>query len=348
MFYKAGLIFLNKQEKNKREDVTSITSSEIKATHNVTLTGNTVQEVSAFDNTTTSKAPTVTSKEYKISELDLTVVKKALQKLVFYRFNNLKVYFPNLKSTTELITSNDYLGDVRICVNGENSRVLSLNKQDTLSIVVEVLDKIAKILSAEKKDVKGTTKFEPHLLKDVIYDKTLHFAIEDNADSDKEFGKSMKGSDTKYFMDLSVKNWYAQNDCYGTSEEKALIQYIDSIQGKLKSLYSDIYLVRNERHFKIYAFDDGRPTEPDFVLFLFNEVDKKQCQYQIFIEPKGSHLLKEDKWKEDFLKSIHNKGEIEQLWSGSEYNIWGMPFFNKSEPAVEKIFKDEFEKSFLR
>ena len=29
-------------------------------------------------------------------------------------------------------------------------------------------------------------------------------------------------------------------------------------------------MLRNEKHFKIYNFYDGRPTEPDFVLFLVN------------------------------------------------------------------------------
>lgn len=73
---------------------------------------------------------------------------------------------------------------------------------------------------------------------------------------------------------------------------------------RLKSKYDDIYLLRSERHFAIYNFDDGERFEPDFVLFMKEKNSKKPLTYQVFIEPKGTHLLSLDKWKEDFLKRI--------------------------------------------
>ena len=36
----------------------------------------------------------------------------------------------------------------------------------------------------------------------------------------------------------------------------------------LKNKYDQIFLVRNEKHFQLYNFDDGKPIEPDFVLFF--------------------------------------------------------------------------------
>ncbi len=98
--------------------------------------------------------------------------------------------------------------------------------------------------------------------------------------------------------------------------------------------------LRNERHFKIYTFNDGRPIEPDFVLFLVQKDPKKAFHYQIFIEPKGGHLLKTDEWKESFLTVLKEEHRIEQLWEGKEYIIWGMPFYNE----VER--KADFEKAF--
>ena len=56
--------------------------------------------------------------------------------------------------------------------------------------------------------------------------------------------------------------------------------------------------------FKIYNFEDGRPFAPDFVLFLRRRYGEKYDNLQIFIEPKGTHLLANDKWKEDFLNQI--------------------------------------------
>ena len=64
-------------------------------------------------------------------------------------------------------------------------------------------------------------------------------------------------STNAYHLDLTVRDWYVFNDCYGTSEEKLLIKYIDKKYEDLKQKYSDVYLIRNERHFQLYNFNDG-------------------------------------------------------------------------------------------
>ena len=81
--------------------------------------------------------------------------------------------------------------------------------------------------------------------------------------------------------------------------------------------------------FKIYRFSDGRPTEPDFVLFLKEKGKQKLIQYQLFIEPKGTHLLKTDQWKEDFLKEIEGDYQLQILSENENYRLIGMPFFNE-------------------
>jgi len=55
---------------------------------------------------------------------------------------------------------------------------------------------------------------------------------------------------------------------------------------------------------------------------------------QLFIEPKGSHLADQDKWKEDFLKQLKNDAKMHVLFQGSEYKIIGLPFFNDSAPWI--------------
>jgi type III restriction enzyme len=141
-------------------------------------------------------------------------------------------------------------------------------------------------------------------------------------------------------IDLSQKDWYVFTDNYGTSEEKYLVKYIDKTYDQLKKKYADIYLVRNERHFQLYNFDDGKPIEPDFVLFLKKKEGDESLHYQIFIEPKGEHLLEHDAWKESFLKSLKKKHKINVLWKSKKYVIWGMPFYNES------VRKTEFENAF--
>jgi len=136
---------------------------------------------------------------------------------------------------------------------------------------------------------------------------------------------------------LSKRDWYAFNDNYGTSEEKYLIKFIDKAYDALKSKWDEVYLVRNEKHFQLYNFDDGQPLEPDFVLFLKKAEPDVSLHYQVFIEPKGEHLLKNDEWKESFLKALKKRHKITTLWKTKKYVIWGMPFFN------EAMRKPEFE-----
>jgi type III restriction enzyme len=77
---------------------------------------------------------------------------------------------------------------------------------------------------------------------------------------------------------------------------------IHTIIDDINNGYKNVYLVRNERHFCLYDFAQGRRFEPDFVLLSQNK--NSQCHYQFFIEPKGKHLQQMDKWKEDFLLEI--------------------------------------------
>ena len=110
---------------------------------------------------------------------------------------------------------------------------------------------------------------------------------------------------------------------------------LDRQMDTLKKKYDGIYLIRNERHFKIYNFSDGQAFEPDFVLFL-REKDGNMLTYQIFIEPKGKHLKEHDKWKQDFLKEITKKFEGKTLKFKTQkktqkYRLVGVPFYNNED-----------------
>ena len=344
-FYKSGFIFKNEQKKYNREDIFSLNRSIIEHTHEVKLQTGIVKQKKAFEDEPISETKVETkNKEYQLLDFGERIIRKALNKLDFYRFNNLQKHLPNLQSIKEFINSENYLAKIKINVKGIKSEIENLTPQQKLDIAIDVLDSVSLTIGSDKVEFKGTKEFKPFMMKDIIKNKTLNFALDDDI-SDKETGRSMlNATETNYPLDLTSRDWYAQTDCFGTSEEKALIQYIDSIYENLRQLYDDIYLVRNERHFKIFTFDDGRPFEPDFVLFLFCKKENLICQYQIFIEPKGAHLILQDEWKQDFLLQIRKLAKIEQLWQGREYNIWGLPFFNKSIAEQDTKFKEAFHK----
>jgi type III restriction enzyme len=342
--YKAGHIFLNERLKYSRDEINGLDSSLISQLHRVSLrTGYTKNSV-AFDLEKTDRGANKVSKEYFLKSFGSIILRKAIQKIDFYQFDNLKKYLPNLKSITEFISSDNYLGKIKIEVTGLKEQVENLDVETMLDASIQTLSSISEIISSDKIEFKGSKLFKPKMINQIFTDKTLNFMIDDGGD--KEFGRSMSNvSETAYHLDLSKKAWFAFDDCYGTSEEKLLIQYIDKKYDELAKKYSEAYLIRNEKHFKIYAFDDGRPFEPDFVLYLIGKEESDTGHYQVFIEPKGGHLLLADKWKEEFLSVIKDDHAVEQLFSNKHYVLWGLPFFNQAERLTEfdKAFQELLE-----
>lgn len=338
--YKAGHIFLNGRDKYNREDIDGLDSSIINQTHKVSLRTGYTKSIVAFDTPDRDKGADKSSMDYALKDFGSAIVRKAIQRIEFYEFSNLKVHLPKLTSVHEFITSENYLGRVKMEVSGLPEQIKNLSPDEKLDATIQVLTVISEVIASDKIEYKGSKKFSPRMVRDVFSDKTLNFMVDDGGD--KEFGRSMNDpAETAYHLDLSTRAWFAFDDCFGTSEEKLLIQYIDKRYAELSKVYSEAYLIRNEKHFKLYAFEDGRPLEPDFVLFLIGKEKTDTMHYQIFIEPKGGHLLKADEWKEKFLVSIKDNFQIEQLFSNKKYVAWGLPFYNSTERMPE--FEEAFE-----
>ena len=132
-------------------------------------------------------------------------------------------------------------------------------------------------------------------------------------------------------------------DNFGTSEEKAFVAYFKSYVPQLKAKYDKVYLLRNERQLHIYSFEGGERFEPDYLLFLHSPKNEGYEQLQVFIEPKGTHLVETDKWKEDFLLEIEGTAIPRKVYvDDNDYKIWGFHFFNQDLRAAE--FTSDFEK----
>ncbi len=144
-------------------------------------------------------------------------------------------------------------------------------------------------------------------------------------------------------LDLSQEDWFAFEDNFGTSEEKAFVAYFKTYVDSLKAKYDKVYLVRNERQLHIYSFDGGERFEPDYVLFLHSPKIEGYEQLQVFIEPKGTHLVENDKWKEDFLLQLKDNAiPVIKFADDNKYKIWGFHFFNQDIRQTE--FADDMKK----
>lgn len=338
--YKNGIIFLNKQLKNDRTEILKLPTSIIVQSFEVKLETGISTTTTIFNNQNIANIG-LKEKECCLTDFGINIIRKALNRLEFYKFNNLKSFLPNLKSVSEFITSINYLGKVKVDIKGLLHQINNLTPRQKLEITINVLEKISQIIISEDVEFKGTKDFKPYEINKTFKDKTLNIYVREGGDQEHGVGQSeTPNPDLK--LDLSNKEWYVFNDNYGTSEEKHLIKFINKTYDKLKTEYSKIYLIRNEKYFQLYNFDDGRAMEPDFVLFLEKKETGQSLYYQIFIEPKGGHLLKEDGWKEDFLKSLREKAEINVLWKTKKFIVWGMPFYNEQLRKIE--FENEFKK----
>ena len=342
-FYKSGVLHLNKRIANDRRDILELDISirnrifkkrflTGQATSNVLIGG---KETTQLDNV---------SMTYQLSSFSKAIIRKAINKLPFYRFNNLQKYFPHLKSISEFIESNSYLKNVQIELMGDKSSVENPTNEMKLDATIFTLDEISKSIAKGFTEFKGSeTFFQESIAEKFGVNngvKVLNFSMDKDSDNG---GKGVGQSETivqDLYIDLSNEDWYVFNDNYGTSEEKYLVKYIKSAYQELKNRF-DVFLLRNERHFKIYSFDEGLPFEPDFVLFLRNKNTDKSSIQQIFIEPKGNDRLSNDdsKLKEKFLLQIKEKYELDNIFTNEKFSLLGLPLFN--EEHTRSNFHDE-------
>lgn len=193
-----------------------------------------------------TKGADKSSMDYALKDFGSAIVRKAIQRIEFYEFSNLKVHLPKLTSVHEFITSENYLGRVKMEVSGLPEQIKNLSPDEKLDATIQVLTVISEVIASDKIEYKGSKKFSPRMVRDVFSDKTLNFMVDDGGD--KEFGRSMNDpAETAYHLDLSTRAWFAFDDCFGTSEEKLLIQYIDKRYAELSKVYSEAYLIRNRK-----------------------------------------------------------------------------------------------------
>jgi type III restriction enzyme len=283
-------------------------------------------------------------------DIAANIVLKAMyqQRNGFFYFANLKHLFPHLKTVGDFV---DLLAqrEVTVKVKGTSERLQLFSPQDALEVVNKVLAQIADYLLYYFGRYQGTKKFEAKPIKTTFTDKTLNFSVYHSPN--EELGKSIRHRDSRYYIDLSKVDWYVYDDNFGTSEEKAFIKFFEEKYGELRQQYDEIYLVRNERAVRLFTFEEGKSFEPDFILFLRKKEDEKMQTWQIFIEPKGSHLLRntDEQAKEQFLKAIAKEYKLNRIFvlENDTYKLIGLPFFNSQDETQRKEFKNAFGKLYF-
>ncbi len=258
------------------------------------------------------------SKDVEISIIPKQIIRFALTQNPFFYFDNLNKYFPSLNSISELIESSDFLGNIVISFKGNLSRINNLINEDYLFAIQGLLQTIESEIKSNLTQYEGS-EYTPEFVHKVFKDKEIKINKYDvRADGQELF--------------VANEPWYAYNANYGTSEEKKFVELFQKRFKSLEEKFTNIYLIRNERVVKIID-KLGRAFEPDFILFC-KQKEEKEMTYQVFIEPKGNHLISFDKWKEDFLKDIREESKTIKIITDN-YLITGVPIFYNYENENE-------------
>ncbi|MDK4698351.1 DEAD/DEAH box helicase family protein [Kingella negevensis] len=248
-----------------------------------------------------------------------------------FHFNQLQTKL-NIASRDELQT--DLLKDWKIKFLGlDNNQKIS--PDDKLQACLNVLDKVEAHLNQSDKPFVGTTEFTSKKLWDIFSQPKQ---------------KWVNATDIKQSV-IQNHDWYVMDNFIGNNLEEQLINYIVNELKNLQANY-DVKLIRNEEVLKLANFDNGDGFMPDFILLLKDKHQSTVNQtdgllhYQIFIEPKGEHLIATDSWKQDFLNAIttrYGKNRILQK-DTPHYRLIGLPFFTDKEKNPKQY--DKFDQLF--
>ena len=321
-FYQTGEVAFNKRVPKNYDNIRSFADLGVKKKNiRYTLASGVGRVSSAFFELEAEPSIEEEAKQKDISLNDIPphIIRFALSQNPFYYFDSLLRYFPNIPSLSHFIESDNYLNGLAITFNGIQSRLDDISNKDYLSAIHKLLAAMETDIKSHLTEYEGS-EYQPHAICEVFIDKDIL------VDKDSERAKGQEEL-------IKEKPWYAYNANYGTSEEKAFVEMFARGVQDLQEKFTDIYLIRNERIVKI--FDKlGRAFEPDFLLFC--KRDNKKLNYQVFIEPKGEHLIAHDKWKEDFLNELRKDKKTIAIHNG-KCCITGVPFYHNTK---ENEFKE--------
>ncbi len=325
--YQQGVIFLNSRQPRRYDGLKALLPGREYA---VTLhTGRAVVDTVLAPVQEEEPSVTLHDRQYtwgEIAAANYSLLHKALRAYPELRFSRLKTLFPQLRSSRQFLQDPRYLGGVRLVLT---SRYEQPGPAVLREACTAVLGQIARALARSGESYSGSTVFTPYPLRQIFGEKWVKYT--DPHDGGEGISQNDWSVVPEYRLDLSREDWYAYTDHFGNEEEKAFIAYFHRHVGALRQKFEQVVLLRNERQAALYSFAEGRRFEPDFCLLLSRREGNIHRHWQVFIEPKGNHLLVEDQWKEEFLLQL--AGSPSSVLSQGEdvYTLMGLHFFNREQ-----------------
>ena len=340
--YKNGKIYYNESEEVSADYFVSLDSYGIQ--HKQDITRNfysAIQEVSYLDEGVQNE-----TKQIHVAKFDERYIKKAIQKISFYQFDNLRHYLPNIDSMSDFIYGENWLNtrNIKLFVNVPltfTSDLLSPN--DILDLTVGLLKEYETKIKSGFIKQRGTNKFVGYPISNYLTDYKKRIPRVDSNTLTTQIITATEVKEDFFVYETAIMNQL----------EHQLLERIKSRMGLLREKYGkNVYLFRMDENMhresakaeklKLHQYGnrkryDGTVADihvqgfqPDFILFL----EDKEVQFQIFIEPKGMSVERFEKelWKEDLLLYMsENHGEIDFVDQVGKVEIHGLKFYTTDD-----------------
>ena len=348
-FWLTGNLYVNQKEKVLSQDILTLKDAQVSfdesAMANIfSLPTRTIRETEMFTGRTTTLATQAAEvRQISLKSLGRHVIRTALWDVKNGNFRSLKNVFGSLDSLASFITDEELLGGVKVSVSGTASQLENLSQEEKRQIARFVVEKVLAQANREEFQFRGSKSFKPMPVKEV-FGGVKELKLEEGSERTRPVSE----------YELDLESWFAQNEIWGTSEEKQFLNFLRNSISELDAHFKDIILFRNEKHFPLYAFESGDAFFPDFVLFMKSKQGGNQLGYQIFIEPKGDQFLDENRefghsgegWKQKFLMQISDESKL--VIDGDNHRLIGLPFFNagNTNPQLRSKFNEAFKSLF--
>lgn len=343
--YKTGKIYYNEAEDVSDEWFDSIEKYGINHKADISRSLNYGSREVSYKATVES----IETKTIGVEKFDVRYIKKAIQRLEFYQFDNLKKYLPLLTSMKEFIYGEKWLnaGSLKLFLTvPKEYKAADISTNEILKVTIDLLKEYeVKIKSGYIKQ-RGTNKFIGYPIREYLTNYNKRVPEYDTANL-------LKGATQKVAAYEMDDEFYVYEKAIVNKLEYELIERIKAHIDELKQKYNKgVYLFRMDENMhresaksekvKLYQYGSRinragetvdmhlQGFQPDFILFL----EDSEFYFQIFIEPKGmsGDRFVSELWKQDLLLYMtDHQAEMEFEDDSKNVRISGLKFYTKGD-----------------
>ncbi|NMP07954.1 DEAD/DEAH box helicase family protein [Paenibacillus polymyxa] len=343
--YKTGKIYYNEAEDVSDEWFDSIEKYGINHKSDISRSLNYGSREVSYKATVES----IETKTIGVEKFDARYIKKAIQRLEFYQFDNLKKYLPLLTSMKEFIYGEKWLnaGNLKLFLTvPKEYKASDISPNEILKVTIDLLKEYEVKFKSGYIKQRGTNKFIGYPIREYLTDYKKRVP---DYDTRNQWNQAIQKVHPYEIKD----DFYVYEKAIVNKLEYELIERIKAHVNELKQKYDKaVYLFRMDENMhresaksekvKLHQYGSRinrsgetvdmhvQGFQPDFILFL----EDSEFYFQIFIEPKGmsGDRFVSELWKQDLLLYMtDHQAEMEFEDDSKNVRISGLKFYTKGD-----------------